>query len=207
MRGGKVIPFPAKASRRKSKKSAATAESKMPELTRAAVFSFLKDTRGLVSWTAADLARTLGINLAQANSAIPLLAMQGYIKRTADGDWLTTIAGEKMSGSVAPRFRKMRVEHALKELTGRIRAMNADRKGPGRVTKTVAFGDFLEDEARVQAADVGIEFTPRDSKNGNSGQRRRALQSILRTLKAKSPMLHPLPFEDWMTQRTRRKLL
>ncbi len=199
MPGKKIIPFPAaqkqKSKRRKSEKSA------LRELIREAVFSFLKDTRGTISWTARDLAQTLNVTLAQANSALPILEMQGYVKRSGKDEWLTTIEGETVSGSVTPRYKREAAEDALRSLGDRIRELNSDRSADVTVVRAVAYGDFLSSRPRAQAADIGIELSPRnraDAKHENE---------ILTTLRAKSPMLHLHPFQPWMSTRTHRKLL
>jgi len=158
----------------------------------------------MVSWTARDLARTLGATFAQANEALPILEMQGYVKREGKDEWLTTIAGESVSGSVAPRFQREAVERALGELRERIRQFNADRSSNVAVTDAVAFGDFLSDQARVQAADVGIAVVARGQ---HGAPRTAASKQLLGTLRAKSPMLHLHPFAEWMAQRSHRKLI
>lgn len=206
MPGKKIIEFPAPASKRKSKhdksQKASTAKPNA-KLERDAVFSFLKDTRGVISWTARDLADTLGVKLAQANDALPVLEMQGYVKRSGKDEWLTTIEGETVSGSVPPRYKKEAVDEALAALQDRIRKLNADRGSESAITHAIAFGDFLSGSARVQAADVGIEASARGAK----GATQRPSAALLLELKAKSPMLHLLLFAPWMANRTHRKLL
>jgi hypothetical protein len=190
-----IIAFPSRSSSDQKKKVKAS-KSSQAELSRNAVFSFLKDTRGMLSWTARDLAKTLDVTLAQANEGLPILEMQGYVKRSG-GEWLTTLAGEEVSGSAAPRFRREAVEQALMELRERIRKLNADRNAQASVARAVAYGDFLSDRARVQAADVGIEIkAPRG-----------ATKPLLTMLRAKSAMLHLHAFEAWMVERTHRKLI
>ena len=194
MPGKKIIPFPAatkqKPKRPKSEKSAP------PQLVREAVFSFLKDTRGMISWTARDLAETLNITLAQANSALPILEMQGYVKRSGKDEWLTTIEGESVSGSVTPRYRGDAVEDALKALRDRIRELNSDRSAGVSVVRAVAYGDFLSGRPRAQAADVGIELSARNRADAKHETQ------ILTALRAKSPMLHLHRFQPWMSART-----
>ncbi|HKV48940.1 MAG TPA: hypothetical protein VJN69_12680 [Candidatus Acidoferrales bacterium] len=195
----KIIPFPAapkqKPKRPKSEKSAP------PQLVREAVFSFLKDTRGMISWSARDLAETLNVTPAQANIALPILEMQGYVKLTGNGEWLTTIEGETVSGSATPRYKREAVEDALKSLRDRIRELNSDRKSGVKIVHAVSYGDFLSDRPRAQAADVGIELTTRAHTDA-----KRETQ-ILTTLRAKSPMLHLHRFQPWMSSRTHRNLL
>ncbi|HEY6466646.1 MAG TPA: hypothetical protein VIY69_11685 [Candidatus Acidoferrales bacterium] len=201
----KIIAFPApkKQKTKHDKFQKVPAPKPSAKLGRDAVFSFLKDTRGMVSWTARDLSETLGVTLAQANDALPVLEMQGYVRPSGKDEWLTTIEGETVSGSVVPRYKKEAVDEALASLQDRIRQLNADRGTETIITRAVAFGDFLSGQARVQAADVGIEAAARGAKN--TPQRPSA--ALLSTLKAKSPMLHLLPFAPWMVNRTHRKLL
>lgn len=199
-----VIVFPsgssAKKSKPKGKKSDVRSQSQ-PQLVREAVLSFLKDTRGVISWTAGDMAKALGVTLAQANDALPILEMQGYVRRSGKSDWLTTIAGESLSGSATPRFRKEAVDEALNQLRERIRALNADRKAPVTVTNAVAYGDFLSERAQAQAADVGIELKARGRGDAPPDNQ------PLTALRARSPMLRLRSFESWMAKRTHRKLV
>src|SRR5215831_5558221 len=112
MPGGKIVPFPPAGAKTKPKHKNGS-ESTREAVSREAVFSFLKDTRGIVTWTAADLARTLRVSVAQVRQALPILEMQGYIRAAEHSEWMTTIAGEQISGSASPRFKKAAVERAL----------------------------------------------------------------------------------------------
>jgi len=126
----------------------------MPPVPAAAVMSFLKDTRGLVSWTSRDLAETLGVAAAVAAKVITIMEIQGYVKPAQGGrEWFTTGEGQTVSGSKLPHFTIERVEKALAALKERIAAVRKDFKAPFRISKAVAFGDFLSERARVQAAD------------------------------------------------------
>jgi hypothetical protein len=197
----KLITFP------KPKPKAKRSSNKPPApLTMPAVASFLRDTRGLVDWTASDLAKTLGANLAQANAALPLLSMQGYIKSAGSNRWLTTIAGEQLSGSVTPRFEKAAIDRALGALNERVRSLNKDSGAEFTVTRALAFGDFLGQGSRVQAAQVALQLKPR-TEPGSALALRRAEEKLFTALRGRSPMLHVLRFEDWMSVRTHRKLL
>jgi hypothetical protein len=198
MPSNKIIPFPA-ASKRKPKRSKPQAPAPS-QLVREAVFSFLKDTRGMISWTARNLAETLGVTLAQANDALPILEMQGYVKRSGKDEWITTISGESVSGSVPPRYKKDAVESALNALRERIRRLNSDRAASATVVCAIAYGDFLSGRPRVQAADVGVELSARGRAYAQQGA------PLFATLRAKSPMLHLHRFEPWMVSRTHRKL-
>lgn len=195
----KVIPFPAAGKQRP--KRVKPEKSAPAQLVRESVFSFLKDTRGMVSWTGRDLAETLGVTLVQANDALPILEMQGYVKRSGKEEWITTISGESVSGSVPPRYKKDAVESVLNALRERIRKLNSDRTASATVVRAVAYGDFLSGRPRVQATDVGIELSARGRADSQQES------EVFATLRAKSPMLHLHRFEPWMASRTHRKLI
>src|SRR5579863_2118510 len=79
----------------------------------AALFSFLKETRGMTNWKARDLVRALKISPAAAKQALAILEMQGYVKATGSAEWITTPAGEIVSGSKLPRYTRETVERSL----------------------------------------------------------------------------------------------
>jgi hypothetical protein len=191
------------------KRSRAGGYSKRP-ISAAAALSFLKDTRGDLTWKAGDLAETLHLSASDAAQVLEFLQLQGYVTPSG-GEWVTTTDGESVSGSKAPRFSRARVQQALQELAGRMREANRDKNASHSVTAAVAFGDFLRDRPRVQAADVGVvldrahdaKYDRGTGKVTNSSQER----AFLRRLKAGSPMLNLRPYEEWMSLRTHRKLI
>ena len=171
-----------------------------PTIPIAAAFSFLKDTRGLVSWNVRALTRTLEITLSDAKRVIAILEIQGYIRRTGQEDeWMTTMAGENVSESATPHFVLESVEEALSSLKNRIRTANKDPKAAFKILKAVAFGDFLDGRPQAQAADVGVDLKLRMDDSSE--------QAFLRTLRQKSSLIHLRPFEEWMSIRTHRNLL
>src|SRR5438445_13167978 len=92
-----------------------------PTIPAEAALSFLKDTKGALNWTTRDLADTLKIDRREAEQALALLQAQGYVQpaRGAKGQWMTTPAGETVSGAKAPRFSRDSVEQSLAELKRR----------------------------------------------------------------------------------------
>ena len=42
--------------------------------------------------------------------------------------------------------------------------MNADPQSPFRTDELIAFGDFLTDQSKVQAADVGVKLVPKNRR-------------------------------------------
>jgi hypothetical protein len=181
--------------------AAAATFDAMPKVPLAAVFSFLKDMRGALTWTAQDLIETLNIAKPDADKILTLLRMQDYVERTANADWLTTAAGESVCDSKQPRFKRESVDAALSTLSDRIAAINQDRQAEFRITKAVAFGEFLTGRANCQSADVGIQLAARQVTGGDNGAR------FLKQLGARNPFLHIRPYEDWMGKRTHRRLL
>jgi hypothetical protein len=183
----------------------------VPLVPAEAALSFLKDTKGALTWSAGALAETLKTSRREAEQVIALLAAQGYVQRASGtADWMTTTAGESVSGAKSPRFTRESVELAAKSLKERIKQVNTDAKGAFRVADAVAFGDFLlSDRTRVQAADVGIGLT-RLGETANelrSALNAQAERKFLRELRGKTALLHIRPYAEWMSKRSHRNLL
>ena len=180
----------------------------MPALPLAAVLSFLKDTRGMITWTARDLVETLKIKMPDAAQILAILEMQGYVKAQGAGVWMTTPAGITVSCSRQPRFTCETVTQALEELTARIAAGHENKKTPFKITEAVAFGDFLCSRPRVQAADVGIALVRRkvSPNKPNSAVEHREKLSFLRQLRAKAAPLNLRLYETWMSKRAHKNL-
>src|SRR5260370_12028276 len=85
---------------------------------------------------------------------------------TMYNDLLNTASGEIVSGAKPPRFTRECVDGAVSELLDRIAANNSDRNADFKIIQAVAFGDFLSGRANCQAADVGIQLTPREPAMG-----------------------------------------
>ena len=198
-------------------RSPKTALSLLPTIPADAALSFLKDTKGALTWTARDLADTLKIDRREAEQALAFLQAQGYVQpQGTKGQWITTPAGETVSGAKPPRFTPESVQQALTALKGRIRDNNKNRQAPFRITDAVAFGDFLlPDRARVQSSDVGIRLARReDSQRKNistveprSASDAKAERNFLRELRAKSTHVTLRPYADWMRRRSHVELL
>jgi hypothetical protein len=174
-----------------------------------AALSFLKDTKGVVSWTLRDLVEVLKIGRKDAEQVVALLEAQGYVARSDKDDRITTAAGEAVSGAKMPRFGRESVEQALDELKARIEQVNKDRSAAFQVVDAVAFGDFLlKERAKIQAADVGVRLA---SRTGTGEQRSasdaREERQFLKQLKGKAQMLNLRPYCDWMSRRWHRKLM
>ncbi len=196
-----------KTSKQTAKNSSAARPGAIPAVPIEAVFSFLKGTKGTSSWTKQDFAGTLKISVADAAKILPVIQMQGYINPYHD-EWVTTTAGEDVSGARPPRFSPEKVEEALAELRERIKAVNKDAKSAYKITEAVAFGDFLLQKARVQPAEVGIRLEPRKAKRGESPAKQHAAErAFLRQLREKAATVNTLPYAEWMSGRTHRRLL
>ena len=189
-----------------------------PAIPAEAALSFLKDTKGALTWTARDVAGTLKIDRREAEQALALLQAQGYVQPAGGGkgEWITTPAGESVSGAKTPRFSRESIEQSLAELTARVQQNNKNRQASFRITDAVVFGDFLlPDRARVQSADVGIglvrrqDSTRRDNSANatHSASEAQAERKFLRELRAKSAHMNLRPYADWMRSRTHRDLL
>jgi hypothetical protein len=55
---------------------------KEASLPGAALVSFLKETKGVTTWTVCDLTKFLNTGAATGKQALPILEMQGYVKPT-----------------------------------------------------------------------------------------------------------------------------
>jgi hypothetical protein len=174
----------------------------MPSVSAQEALSFLKETRGVITWTVEDMARSLKISQPEAHQTIVILELQGYVKPALDDEgWLTTLDGETVSGSKIPRFTPERMEAALGVLEERIKANNRDRNAAFRIADAVAFGDFLSERPRVQAADVGVRLIAR--KNGPLPSE----SAFLKQLRAGSSLVQLHVYQPWMKSRSNRPLV
>jgi hypothetical protein len=184
----------------------AVSDPAQPPISAEAALSFLKDTKGAVTWSVRDLADTLKIGRRDAEQVIALLAAQGYVQQASGTDeWMTTPAGESVSGAKPPRFTRESVEQAIESLKERIKQVNKDSKAAFKITDAVAFGDFLlKDHGRVQAADVGIGLTPRGeaASEPRSASSAKAERQFLRQLRGRTALLHVRPYGSWMSKRS-----
>ena len=190
---------------------ATTVPSTQPSIPAEAALSFLKDTKGTLTWSVRELADTLKINRRESEQVVALLAAQGYVQRAGGTDeWMTTPAGETVSGAKPPRFTRESVEQAVESLRERIGQVNKDQRATFRITDAVAFGDFLlRDRTKVQSADVGVGLTGRDEPKTEprSASAAKAERQFLTQLRGKTALLHIRPYADWMSKRSNRNLL
>jgi hypothetical protein len=182
-----------------------------PSIPAEAALSFLKDTKGTVTWSVRDLAGTLKVSRGDAEQVIALLVAQGYVQRgSATDNWMTTPAGESVSGAKPPRFTRESAEQAVESLKERIKQVNKDSKATFKITDAVAFGDFLlRDRPRVQAVDVGIGLTPRSAaaNEPRSAPAAKAERQFFRQLRGRTALLHIRTHADWMRKRSHLSLL
>jgi len=188
----------------RTNESSAPASLALPNIPLDAILSFLKDTRGAVNWSAKDLKDCLKLDAKQAQQILPILEMQGYVAKEGS-DWLTTAAGESVSHSKKPQFSSESVTQALNTLKERIEAVNRDKRSEFKVTKAIAFGDFLTGRTQVQAADVGVEFSRRDL-SGNPDEMESKRQEFMNSLKRKSRLFTVQTYRPWMSLRSHRNL-
>jgi hypothetical protein len=175
-----------------------------------AVFSFLKQVSG-EPWTKIRLMQVLMIKADAASKVTPLLEMMGYAEPIPGKKnvWRNTQSGNTVAGAKPPRFNYDSVVEALAEMRGRVAQMNADRSSPFQVAELIAFGDFLDQRPKVQAADVGVALLPKkqDQAAAPSVMERQRQERVLADLRAKSSILHLHLIEDWMRKCSHRDLL
>jgi len=175
-----------------------------------ALFSFLKETRGITSWTGRDFAKTLNLRTADAKEALAILEMQGYVKPAeSKNEWMTTPQGEIVSGSKFPRYSREVVERSLASFADHLNRLNQDSSAEYKVTDAVAFGDFLSKRARVQAAAVGIRLEPRNriAHHPHWASEQSRQDAFLKQLRGRTPLVNLHPYAEWMGARTHRSLL
>ena len=176
----------------------------LPDIPLDAILSFLKDTSGVVNWSATALKDCLQVTSKQAQQILAILEMQGYVAREGN-DWLTTAAGENVSKSKKPQFSRESIDNALETLKERIDAVNRDKRSEFKVTSAVAFGDFLSGRARVQAAQVGVQLMRRHlSANPDETDSKRL--EFLNALRRKSRLFSIETYRPWMARRSHRRL-
>jgi len=187
-----------------------------PRIGASEALSFLKETKGQVSWTIREMASTLKIGAKEAADAIAVLQIQGYVRPAAGSDWLTTPEGEAVAGAKSPRYARASVEQALDALKARMDDMNRHATQEYQVTNAVAFGDFLSERPQVQAADVGVQLAPRkggyrklnpDVEAVDSAVEQATQRRVLQKLRARTALLNLRPYEEWMSHRSHRKIV
>jgi len=208
--GIKSTQAPAKAS---APNRQSTAHATIPA---EAALSFLRDTKGSVSWSLRELSQTLNISRDEAERVVALLQIQGYVQAEShkSGEWITTPSGETVAGAKNPRFDRETVEAALTSLRQRIEDTNNDRAAKFKIARAIAFGDFLaKDRTRVQAADVGIELVRRDRERRpdeiaapHSAAEAREEQHFLRQLRGRSALINVKNYSEWMGVRSHRQI-
>jgi hypothetical protein len=190
-----------------SRKSSSTNQAGLPA---AEVVSFLRDTRSSVTWSEKEFSSALNLTSEQVKQTLPVLQLAGYIEPLGHGKWRTTEQGELLGGGKTPRFTRDSVEQALSGFKERIHTINAEESAPYRITRAVAFGDFLGDRVRVQAVTVGIELNGRSGAAGDdrsTAAARREEDAFLKQLNGKSTILRLQRYESWMSHRSHRDLL
>jgi hypothetical protein len=179
----------------------------LPSVSTSAVFSFLKDTRGALTWKMHDFQDCLNIGAKDAKQILAILQMQGYIQQKDDTDeYSTTASGEAVSGSKLPRMKRKSVEEALCTITERIAALDRDPGAKFSTRKAVAFGDFLSKRPQVQAADVGVMLSRRTPVSGNEPNDEEEC-AFLKQLQAKNRFVHVQRYQPWMGARSHRNLV
>ncbi|MBV8830820.1 MAG: hypothetical protein JO108_16480 [Acidobacteriaceae bacterium] len=124
------------------------------------------------------------------------------------GKWKVSEQGQLVSGAKSPRFTGKSIEDALAGLRDRIHTVDGDPDATYKITEAVAFGDFLGDRARVQAADAGIRLVPKSEDAAKpSAKEHTADLEFLKQLRGKVALLHIVSYENWMSARSHVRLL
>lgn len=194
--------------KRPNSQTIGVAAQRQPAVSVKSVFSFLKEMKGELSWTARDMGESLKIVMADVKRALPLLELQGYVKPKGPSQWITTSSGDAVAGAKAPRFNREAVLNALAELGKQIAQINHDANSEFKITRAVAFGDFLRGSSRVQAPDIGVQLAQRGPAIVRGPvQQHRAMREFLKKLRGRRAALNLIPYEEWMGARSHRDLI
>lgn len=122
---------------------------------------------------------------------------------------MTTPAGESVSGSKMPRYSRETVEQSLASFADHLKRVNEEPSAEYKIADAVAFGDFLSERARVQAADVGIRLESRNpiAHHPHWASEHARQEAFLEQLRGRTPLVNLHPYTEWMGARTHRKLL
>jgi len=183
----------------------------VPDIAAPALLSFLKQAAAEPAWDAQRVAHVLEVKAADVPQIVATLEMLGYVEPAPGkkGSWRNTASGNAVAGAKPPRFNHDSVLEALAELRERATQMNADAAAPFRVSELVAFGDFLDENAKAQAADVGVGLARKEREAGEveTAVEHKREEDVLTALRGKSSLLHLHPIEDWMRKRRHRNVL
>lgn len=199
-----VVMRPKRQSQKSADRNIDAAVATTRSMPAAEAFSFLRETRGLTTWTARDMANSLRITPNDAEHVAAILQLQGYVKPAGINEWMTTLSGEDVSKSKPPRFTRERVNDVVADLRRRIVASNRDSRSRYHITKAVVFGEFLSGRPRVQAVEVGVELSRKrsDGADGNLAKERKTQKAFLKSLTPKGGVAQIKPYEKWMSERT-----
>ena len=161
--------------------------------------SFLKEWASGGPWTTNDLAASLRISTEEANTAVPVLQLAGYLAPAGSGKWRVTTQGAAVAGAQRPRFKRTSVERAIQAFKERVEALNRDDQAQFEVLQAVVFGDYLSGGEMLQPAEVGVELASR--AGSRSAPEPGGGAEALKRLKARSPMLTVRTMEEWMRSR------
>jgi predicted nucleotidyltransferase len=127
-----------------------------------AVRQFLHQSAELQSWTAEDLAKTLGLDKTATKSALAAMQMVGYIEVTGSR-FRNTEAGNAIAKvSKAKPIKKATAEKALDDFLQRVRTVNLERDYLYAVDKVVLFGPYFEGAEQIKDVDVAVELSPKE---------------------------------------------
>ena len=134
-----------------------------------AMLIFLKQAALEDSWTAAYLAKALGLDHATARRAGTMIAFAGYAElvRGKAETWRNTESGNKLAGVRPPRLKRSKAEEFLADLEDRTAeyAMKGSAEGV-RLQSIVALGSILTEHDPIQDIDIVVKLE--QPKNGQA---------------------------------------
>ena len=131
-------------------------------ISASAVRQFLLQSAEFPSWTADDLAKTLGIDKGATKGALAAMQMAGYIE-PAGAKFRNTEAGNAVAKvSKAKPIKKATAEKSLEEFQQRVRTVNLESGYLYSVEKVVLYGPYFEGADKIKDVDVAVELAPKE---------------------------------------------
>lgn len=159
------------------------------------ILLFLKHAALEQSWTAANLADTLAIELATAEKIADELALVGYTESVPGKPetWRNTKSGNAVSGARPPRLIRETATELVADLCNRAEAFNIENDRAPCIVKIVAFGAVTSTHDRIQDVDIGVQLEPKLGRELTDSE----VQAALKTLRGRSPSLKMHSLHGW----------
>jgi predicted nucleotidyltransferase len=136
-----------------------------------AVRGFLLQSAESSSWTAADLAKGLGIEKGATKDVLAAMLMAGYIEAEGSGFRNTEAGNAVAKVSKARPIKKQTAEKALEDFLGRVKTVNLESEYLYSVERVVLYGPFFEGAEKFKDVDVAVELSAKERNKAKLEER------------------------------------